>query len=281
MVDQSLEEIAAELYALPPAEFTAARNARAKATDDPTLAARVKELRKPLTAAWVVNLFAREHTDQLGQALELAAELREAQTDLDAAALTALGRERRALVRSLAAEAARLAVDRGEKVTPATTDAVAETLNAAMFDARAAAAVASGRLVRPLEASGAAEVDLTDAVAGGLDIDAPEPAPPTDEVAARRRRKQAERALRTAEAQARDATRTRDDLERRRKRLADRAEELATRQQKLRQELERLEREARQAQDELAEVTAEHRAADAQVEDAERAVAEARAQLDG
>ncbi|MGV9195285.1 transposase [Microbacterium sp. MC2] len=280
MVDQSLEEIAAELYTLPPAEFTSARNARAKVVGDRALAAQISRLRKPLTAAWVVNVIARERADQLGQALELAAELREAQADLDAAALTALGRERRALVRSLAAEAARLAADRGEKVTPATTDAVAETLNAAMFDARAAAAVASGRLVRPLEASGAAEVDLTDAVAGGLDTDAPEPAPPTDEVAARRRRKQAERALRTAEAQVRDATRARDDLERRRKRLADRSDELATRQEKLRQELERLEREARQAQDELAEITAEHRAADAQVVDAERAVAEARAQLD-
>lgn len=280
MADQSLEDIAAELYALRPGEFTSARNARAKTTGDRALATRIKELRKPLTAAWVVNLFAREHPDQLGQALELAAELREAQADLDAKTLTALGRERRALVRSLAARAAGVAADRGEKVTPATTEAVVETLNAAMFDARAAAAVASGRLVRPLEA-GAQEVDLAGAIAGALDLVATEPVPPTDEVAARRQRKQAERALRAAETQVREATRTRDDLERRRRRAADRADELAARQQKLRQELDRVERDILQAQDDLAGIGAERAAADERVAEAERAEVEARGRLDG
>lgn len=279
--DPTLEDIAAELYALAPGEFTAARNACVKTIGDRDLAVQIGRLRKPLAGAWVVNLFARERADQLGQALALGAELREAQADLDAKTLTTLGRERRALVRSLADQAAGLATDRGEKVTPATVEAVVETLNAAMFDARAAAAVASGRLVRPLAASGDEEVDLADAVAGALDIATSEPAAPTDEVAAQRRRKQAERALRDAETQLRTATRTRDDLERRQRRATGRAAELAEHQDRLQQELDRLEDDARQVQDELARLDDERRVADERVTAAERAEAEARAHLDG
>ena len=54
-----LDAIAAELYALPPEEFTEARNARA-ATADRALAASVKALRKPTASAWAVDLLARD-----------------------------------------------------------------------------------------------------------------------------------------------------------------------------------------------------------------------------
>ncbi len=85
-----LDAIAAELYALPPAEFTAARNREAGMADR-SIAAQVKALRKPTVAAWAVNLLARE--GQLGEALELSAALREAQEDLDAAELARLNQE--------------------------------------------------------------------------------------------------------------------------------------------------------------------------------------------
>ena len=84
-----LDAIAVELYALPPAQFTAARNARAGASDR-SLGALIKRLPKPGVAAWAVSLLARE--GQLGDALELAAALREAQDDLDAAELSASAR---------------------------------------------------------------------------------------------------------------------------------------------------------------------------------------------
>ena len=55
----TLVGIADELYALPMAEFTPARDARAKAlkgTDAAALAGPVKALKKPSLAAWVINL---------------------------------------------------------------------------------------------------------------------------------------------------------------------------------------------------------------------------------
>ncbi|NNH04556.1 hypothetical protein HLA99_11950, partial [Microbacterium ulmi] len=47
---ERLDEIATELCALPPAEFTAARNARAAAEPERALAAAVKRLPKPSVA---------------------------------------------------------------------------------------------------------------------------------------------------------------------------------------------------------------------------------------
>ncbi|HKT55370.1 MAG TPA: transposase, partial [Microbacterium sp.] len=154
MSDTSLTEIAAELYSAAPEEFVAARNARAADAADREDAARIRALKKPSVAAWVVNVFAHERADRLGQALQLAAELREAQDQLDAATLAELGRRRRALTSQLAHEAGELASARGGRVSPSTLEAVRQTIAAAFFDPDAAVAVASGRLVRELEASG-------------------------------------------------------------------------------------------------------------------------------
>ena len=106
----ALDAAADALYALPPEEFTAARNARAgEASGD--LAKQIKAFRKPAVAAWAVNLLVRD--GQLAQAVELAAALREAQDDLDAKELTQLGRQRRQLVASLTKRAAELATQNG------------------------------------------------------------------------------------------------------------------------------------------------------------------------
>src|SRR5690606_9142966 len=61
--DGALAEVARELYAGPPAEFVAARNARAaevRRAGDRALATRVKALPKPSAPAWAVGLLARE-----------------------------------------------------------------------------------------------------------------------------------------------------------------------------------------------------------------------------
>ncbi|MFD1340378.1 transposase, partial [Microbacterium lemovicicum] len=163
--DAALDEIAAELYALPPEGFTAARNGRASSAPR-ALAARVKALRKPSVAAWAVDLLARQ--GQLAEAVELSAALREAQDDLDAAELAALGRQRRALVGALAAEAVRLADEQGVSVSSAAREEVEKTINAAVVDAAAAAAVLTGRLVRTLEPGGTDEATLAEAVGGSL-----------------------------------------------------------------------------------------------------------------
>ena len=55
-MDSELADIAVTLYTGSPTEFITARNARAADTDDPALAARIRALKKPSVAAWVVNL---------------------------------------------------------------------------------------------------------------------------------------------------------------------------------------------------------------------------------
>ncbi|WP_127474000.1 transposase [Microbacterium sulfonylureivorans] len=265
-----LDEIAAELYALPPAEFTAARNGRAGMADR-AIAAQVKALRKPTVAAWAVNLLARN--GQLGDALELASALREAQEDLDAAELSRLGRQRRALVAALATQAVGLAKDAGVAVSAAARDDVEKTINAAVMDASAAAAVMTARLVTPLEAGTFEAADLADAVGGSVPgVVAP---PQRDDLAERRARKAAEKAAREAERAANEAERELARVDAQRQKLQERVDHVAERIDDLRRDLERLEGEQAKATTALAEIEEERDAAAsrarAAVKDAERA----------
>jgi len=282
-VGDDLVDIATELYALAPDAFVAARNARAATIADAPLAARVRALRKPLMAAWIVNLFVRERAAELDQALELAAALRTAQAELDAQALSTLGRQRRALIRSLADQAMQVAAAHGAQVTAGAAAAVEETLNAAMFDPAAAAAVASGRLIRSLDAgadAGAAEV--ADAVAGPLPVLAgralgggaganatqkdatsadtisagatPSDATPSDgvspaadEMRARRERKAAERALRAARDALTQAAEAHAKAVRRSRAARQRLDELAAQEAQLRDDLDRVSQARRRA----------------------------------
>jgi hypothetical protein len=199
-------DIANELYGLPPDEFTAARNARAKQLrgSDRDLANAVGGLRRPSAPAWLVNQLARRRGDELEQLLDLGEQLRAAQAEVDASALVSLARQRRKVVRALAQDAGALAEGLGHPVRGPVLDEVAETLQAAMTDASAADALRTGRLVRGLEAIGT-EVDLTDAVAawsGGGHSGPTRAAPPRDEVGERRTKKQQQAAAAEAEKRA-------------------------------------------------------------------------------
>lgn len=70
-----------KLYALPRAEFTAARNARAKAlkADDPELAAAVAALPKPSLAAALLNELVREDPSEVRALVQSGKRLRAAQ----------------------------------------------------------------------------------------------------------------------------------------------------------------------------------------------------------
>jgi hypothetical protein len=237
MAAPTFEEIAAVLYAGPPEDFVSSRKARAEEAADPGLASAVRALRKPSVAAWVVNLFAQERAGQLGEALQLARELREAQDDLDAPALAKLGRERRALTKRLAETAGELATARGERITPATLEAVEQSISAAFFDPAAASAVASGRLLRTITPS-STEDDIRDAVVG--DIPALESEPrPTDELQARRARREAERRVAAAEKEQASAERELTTQDRALQTLRTRAKELTERASELEAELSR------------------------------------------
>ncbi len=74
------EEIADELYGLPPEEFTAARTRyekEAKAAGARDEAARIHSLAKPTVTAWLANQLARSHHEELEPLLELGAGLRD------------------------------------------------------------------------------------------------------------------------------------------------------------------------------------------------------------
>jgi DNA repair ATPase RecN len=164
-VGTDLLDIADELYALPLPDFTPARDARAKELKGTDLAARVKGLKKPSLAAWVVNVLVRHETEQVEQVLQVGAALREAQASMSGEELRALTRQRRQLTAAVTTQARRLAKELGQKVTEAVADQVEATLTASMVDEGCAKAVRSGLLVTSLSATGVDDVDLGQAVA--------------------------------------------------------------------------------------------------------------------
>ena len=83
-----------DLYALPPEEFTAARDAAAKqarADGDRDTARALAALRRPSVSAHAVNRLVRTEPDLLAQLLDLGAALAQAQSGGQGDALRALG----------------------------------------------------------------------------------------------------------------------------------------------------------------------------------------------
>ncbi|MER7607338.1 hypothetical protein [Nocardioides sp. NPDC127503] len=178
-----LLDIAAELYGLPLPDFTPERDARVKALKGTPLAGPAKALKKPSTAAWVVNLLVRYETEQVEQVISVGALLREAQTGMDAAQLRELTKQRRQLTAAVTTRARGLAREHGLRVTEAVATQVEATLTAAMIDESAAQAVRSGLLISPLAATGIDAVNAADAVAlpDALGFEVPEIVPPPPE----------------------------------------------------------------------------------------------------
>jgi hypothetical protein len=162
-----LGEVARSLYALPAAEFIPARNAAAKAESDADAARRIRGFRKPSAAASAVNAFVRSEQDAVDELLAVGAGLRAAQEGLDRDAVRDFARRRQQVIAS--AEKRLAAAQPG--LSASTLREVEETLQAAMIDRAAAAALQSGFLVRGLESSGLEPVDLSDAVALPIDVD--------------------------------------------------------------------------------------------------------------
>lgn len=163
-----IADVADELYALPPEEFTAARNTRAKAAKvdgDRELAAAVTALRKPTAGAWLLNQLVRQHRGEVDGVLELGIRLRAAQGTLGAADLRALDEQRRQLTRAVAQQAVAIAVSAGRKVSAQVTADVEETLRSAMVDPDAGAALATGLLTDTFSSNGLEPVDVSRVVA--------------------------------------------------------------------------------------------------------------------
>ena len=276
--------IADQLYALPLAEFTPARDARSKElkADDKELSAQVRSLRKPSIAAWVVNVLVRHETEQVDQVLAVGAALREAQSSLDGEELRALTRQRRQLTAAVTTRARGLAAELGAKVTPAVADQVEATLTAAMIDEGCGKAVRSGQLVAALAATGVDEVDLARAVAvpGALGFAAtaasrePEPRPGLhvvpDPDADEKARAAAAEALAAAENRLGGATQALETAAREVTELEARSMQLQAEMDELRRRLAELESQAEEVDEELADAEDVRAEAESTVTDATR-----------
>jgi hypothetical protein len=164
----TLAEVADELYGLPPAEFTAARDEQAraaKAAGRREDAAAIRKLARPTTSAWLVNRLIRDEPAGLGRLFEVAEALQEAQRTLAGDRLRELSAQRREVVSGLLPVAAAVARRAGQPASPAALEEVRATLEAALADASARDAVRSGRLTRALTYAGLGEVDLAAAAA--------------------------------------------------------------------------------------------------------------------
>ena len=137
---------AERLYGLPLDEFTAARDARARELrqdGDRQKAAEVAALRKPVLAAWVVNMLARDERGDIRELVAAAKGIKAGEGEADAAFREALERLTDAGRRLLEAEG---------RSTDATLHQVAGTLRAAA--ASDPELLASGTLTQPIEPSG-------------------------------------------------------------------------------------------------------------------------------
>jgi len=152
-----LVDVADELYALAPEEFTAARNARAKAVQaagDRELAASIRALAKPTAGAWLANQLVHRDPAALEPLLDLGRALRDATARLDGAELRTLSRQQTKVVAALVRRAAELGTPSGKPVTPGVAHDLEDTLRAAIADADAADQLMSGRLANGLQHNG-------------------------------------------------------------------------------------------------------------------------------
>lgn len=297
-----VREVAGELYAAAPGDFIAKRNAAAAEADRPT-AKQIKALRKPSASAAAINLLVRDEPDLVGAVLDIGARMRDAFASRDRAEIRSLTQERQRLLQR---------ATEGLDLSPAVQREVEETLQAAVIDPAAAAAVRSGMLVRALESTGLEQVDVSEAVALPVEIEEfPRPTPGrrreaadagdagsrrakqsgTDEsgsdesdtaqepVAQREspsERRERERRIRAAE---KAVERSRTDAEA----VDDELDETVDRRGDLEAERERLQRRLQRVMDDLGEARSaerdlRHRLSDAQraVREAERALRDAR-----
>ena len=255
-----LIEVATRLSVAPAGDFVALRAEAAAEASDKDLAAAIKKLRKPVLAAWVVNLLASDDADALTPAAELADEFREAVDAGDARALADLTRRRRSILRDLVDRAVRRAGERGVEVGGTIRTAVEQTLDAALRDPDAAAAVSSGRLLRPIEATGMDAPDLSDAVSGPFDVASARPEA-TDDLAERRAAREAARAAAEARRHAESLERDLDRIEDRWQAAQERASSIEDRLAELDRERARLEDEAERARAEVEDLAEQRRRA--------------------
>jgi hypothetical protein len=292
-VDADLASAAEDLYALSPGDFTAARDervAQARTSGNRDLARAIGALRRPTVSAWLVNQLVREAGDQVGELLALGESLRQAHQDLAGEQVRELSAQRRRLVAALVTEAKRLAERDGRVAGLQVEREVEATLQAALADADAAAAVRAGCLASPLSYAGLGVGDEAGAVSwqrapvrdkapAGAEAPAKKKAPAKGKAPARRRPSGRGPAETAAEREARLAA---EEAERQARQAAAEAERRAAKIAEVEQAVQRATDAVGAAEADLAEaeaqftsVRAAQEAARQQVERLDRELSEA------
>ncbi|MQA15182.1 MAG: hypothetical protein GEV09_13725 [Pseudonocardiaceae bacterium] len=158
------DTVADTLYGLPRDEFTAARDERvreARSAGDRDLASEIGRLRKPSTAAWLVNLLVRDQPADIDGLVGLGGALRQAHSELDGEALRRLSGQRHELVAALVRQARAIGRSAGHRVSEAVARELESTFTAALTDPGAARAVATGRLTSSLDAGSSGDWSWT------------------------------------------------------------------------------------------------------------------------
>jgi hypothetical protein len=155
---RSVRDIGDELYQLPPADFTKARDrqvAEARQSGDREAATELAALKRPSVSAWLVNLLALRDPQALGRLIDLGESIRAAQGSVPPQQLRDLSAQRRSVLDATVARAQALAREAGGAEPSRAHLAEAEsTLSAAMADESAAELVRSGRVLKPVSYSG-------------------------------------------------------------------------------------------------------------------------------
>ena len=145
-----------ELYAVPPKDFTRARNAKAAeltAAGHADDAKAVRQLGKPSASLWATNQLARLDPERVAHFVDLVQQTRRTQLRDPRAAAEAM-RAQRVELEALTTAAAEAMTKAGYPVSRATRGRVSDTLLGAAVDGRLADELRGGRLTSELSAPG-------------------------------------------------------------------------------------------------------------------------------
>ncbi|WP_405485850.1 hypothetical protein [Nocardia sp. NBC_00511] len=227
----TLDEVAAELYGVPPARFVAMRTERARQARDAgnkPLATEIAALRRPTVSAWALNLLTRAAPADLTALLQLADALRDAQRRLAADQLRALTTQRQQVITTVVRRITDLAAAEGQRLSDTVQREVGTTLQAALADPDVAEQLRTGTLTtaatydgfgpatltsvprrdeKPASASKPAAVPTSGAASPDAPAGSPEP-PPDPRAEARRQLEELRPTLESARAALTSAERT-------------------------------------------------------------------------
>ena len=145
-----------EVYAVPPAEFIRARNARVAAlakSGHHDAAEALRKLRRPAAPLWAVNQLGRSDPERLKAFVEAVARLRRTQLR-DPRAVGEAVREQRAALDALVEAARERLAEHGLGAGPQAIRRISDTLQGAAVDPRSAEDLRHGRLATELSAPG-------------------------------------------------------------------------------------------------------------------------------